>query len=263
MSSGTKPSGALRFARYAYPPNELGYCGPDAAGQILEQVAAGADDPDLRGLLHRFDGAWPYLELIAGCAGIHDPLDDRVVEAYWLGSDLLDRVGMAEFGTSLTDRFRPRTGPTWSALAEVIPAGAVPHHSTHVLAVYPWVGLLRAGRTVEPLHVLDRCRIRWGRVESVLGDQGQGDEVLVTSQPLAWDGRTLYLDAPRVEVVRAGTAGVRLVTDLVPGDWCALHWDWICERLDAPRLAALQRWSARTLALVNSTAHPAPAAVLG
>ncbi|MGB7981970.1 MAG: DUF6390 family protein, partial [Candidatus Nanopelagicales bacterium] len=257
MSAGPRPSGALRFARYAYPPNELGFCGPDAAGQILEQVAAGADDPDLRGLLHRFEGAWPYLELIAGCAGIDDPLDDRVVEAYWLGNDLLDGVGITDFGRSLTDRFRPRAGAGWSALAEAIPAGAVPHHSTHVLAVYPWVGLLRAGRTVEPLHVLDRCRIRWGRVESVLGD-----EVLVTSQPLAWDGRALYLGARRVEVVRAGTAGVRLVTDLGPGDWCALHWDWVCERLDARRLAALQHWSAGTLALVNATAHPAPAAVL-
>ncbi len=258
MSAGPGSSGALRFARFAYPPNDLGYCGPDAADQILEQVAAGADDRDLRCLLHQFDGAWPYLELIAGCAGITDPLDDRVVEAYWLGNDLLDRVGMADLGASLTERFRPRAGAGWSALAEAIPAGAVPHHSTHVLAVYPWVGLLRAGRAVEPLHVLDRCRIRWGRVESVLGD-----EVLVSSRALEWDGRVLFLGAPRTEVVRAGAAGVRLVADLGPGDWCALHWDWICERLDAPRLAALQHRSAHTLALVNDTSHPAPAAVLG
>ena len=26
--------GALLFARYAYPPNELGYCGPDGAGAL-------------------------------------------------------------------------------------------------------------------------------------------------------------------------------------------------------------------------------------
>ena len=255
---GAPVSGALRFARFAYPPNDLGYCGPDASGQILEQVAAGADDRELRGLLHQFDGAWPYLELIAGCAGISDPLDDRVVEAYWLGNDLLDRVAMAEFGRSLTQRFRPRAGTGWSGLAQVVPAGAVPHHSTHVLAVYPWVGLLRAGRSMAPLQVLDRCRIRWGRVERVLGD-----EILVTSRPLEWDGRVLFLGTARAEVVRAGTAGVRLVTDLGPGDWCALHWDWVCERLDAPRLAALQRRSAHTLALVNSAALPAPAAVLG
>ena len=58
-------SGALRFARYAYPPNELGYCGPDASRQLLEQVSAGVDDHDLHRLLRGFEGAWPYLQLIA------------------------------------------------------------------------------------------------------------------------------------------------------------------------------------------------------
>ena len=49
-------SGALRFAAYAYPPNALGYCGPDASHQLLEQVAAGVDDPDLRRLARGLRG---------------------------------------------------------------------------------------------------------------------------------------------------------------------------------------------------------------
>ena len=40
-----------------------------------------------------FEGAYPYLELIASENGIADPLDARVVEAYWLGNDLLEHVG--------------------------------------------------------------------------------------------------------------------------------------------------------------------------
>ena len=103
-------SGALRFAAYAYPPNALGYCGPDASHQLLEQVAAGVDDPDLRRLARGFEGAWPYLELIAGANGIRDPLDPRVVEAYWVGNGLLDRVGPRLLGDSLEDRFRGRAG---------------------------------------------------------------------------------------------------------------------------------------------------------
>ena len=31
--------GAVLFARYAYPPNELGYCGPDDAAAILRPGA--------------------------------------------------------------------------------------------------------------------------------------------------------------------------------------------------------------------------------
>ena len=57
-----------------------------------------------------FAGAWPYLELIARETGVAQPLDQRVVEAYWLGSSLLQRVEMSSFGRALFDRFRSRAG---------------------------------------------------------------------------------------------------------------------------------------------------------
>lgn len=252
-----RPSGALLFAAYAYPPNVLGYCGPDASGQILEQASGGADDPDLRRLLRGFEGAWPYLELIAASAGIHDPLDRRVVEAYWVGNDLLAAVRMNDVGRHVEERFRARAGRSWDRLAALIPVGAVPHHSVHVFGVYPWVGLLRGGQVSEPLHVLDRCRIRWGCVEQVVGTTA-----LVRSQPLVWDGSALGLGPARVEPARIGSDDHRLVADLWPGDWCALHWDWVCQVLDHRRLGALRTWSARTMAQVNALPHPSPAAVL-
>ena len=76
----------------------------------MEQVAAHAEDGDLRRLVRGFEGTWPYLELIAGAAGFGDPLDRRVVEAYWVGNDLLDRDGPTAMGRSLDDRFRDRLG---------------------------------------------------------------------------------------------------------------------------------------------------------
>ncbi|HXI46248.1 MAG TPA: DUF6390 family protein, partial [Candidatus Acidoferrales bacterium] len=30
--------GPLRFARYAFGPNKLGYCGPDAASELFQQA---------------------------------------------------------------------------------------------------------------------------------------------------------------------------------------------------------------------------------
>jgi hypothetical protein len=254
---GARLSGALRFARYAYPPNELGFCGPDASRQLLEQVTAGVDDGDLHRLVRGFEGAWPYLELIARANGITDPLDARVVEAYWIGNDLLDHVGPRLMGDSLEDRFKGRTAGAWHLLAESVPAGALPHHSFHVFGVYPWVGLLREGRTTEPLRVLDRCRIRWGEVVSV----GIG-EAVVRSRPLVWDGRRLSLGAVEEESAVVSLDGLGLAGPVQPGDWCALHWDWVCERLDAEQVASLRRHTMRQLAAVNATAHPAPAAVL-
>ena len=85
-------AGPLLFARYAYPPNSLGYCGADATRTLLEYGDARASDGGLAELARTFEGAWPYLTLIAHANEIADPLDPRVVQAYWVGNELLDRV---------------------------------------------------------------------------------------------------------------------------------------------------------------------------
>jgi hypothetical protein len=245
--------GPLLFARYAYPPNELGYCGGEDHRALLEQTSAGVSDGGLRQALRAFDGAWPYLELIAAANRLDDPLDARVVEAYWLGNGLLDRVGPALLGAALEDRFRSRTGRSWERLVAAVPAGAVPHHSFHVLGVYPFVGLLRSGVVDEPLGVLDRCRIRWGRVLTVTGARA-----VVRSRSLEWDGRRLALGAPHDEVATTGDGTERLARELEPGDWCSLHWDWVCDRLEPAQVRALHHYTASQMAAVND----APATVL-
>lgn len=257
------PNGVLLFCRYAYPPNELGYCGPDHARELLELASDGAAtgsegiNVELRRLARGFEGAWPYLELIAAASNIPDPLDEKVVEAYWVGNALLDRVGPRLMGDSLEERFKDRAGRSWDRLVEVVPVGAVPHHSFHVFAVYPWLGLLREGRLDEPLRVLQNCRIRWGRVVSV-----EGEMAVIESEPLTWDGRALVLGEPLVETARVGVGGLGLAGKLSPGDWCSLHWDWVCERLTPTRLRSLKEYTSRQIRMINSLPVPAPAAVL-
>lgn len=238
-------SGASLFARFAFPPNALGYCGPADSIGLFEASTAGADR-EIGALARGFDGAWPYLELIAGANDIEDPLDARVVEAYWVGNDLLAR-GARHMSGSLDDRFRARAGRHWEAIASAAPAGAVPHHSHHVFGVYPWVGLLRSGRVDEPLEVLERCRIRWGTVLVV-----DGDRALISSRPLTWDGRRLALGDPRDEWVAWASGGLSPIAMPQAGDVVAAHWDWVCDRLDRRRLHNLQAWSVHTLRLVNT-----------
>src|SRR6187399_2463157 len=98
------PSGPVLFVRYAYPPNLHGYCGPTDTGSFLAYGRTEEIDPGFRQLAQAFSGAWPYLELIAGATGIADPLDHRVVEAYWVGNGLLDRVGPLALGGSMEER---------------------------------------------------------------------------------------------------------------------------------------------------------------
>ena len=253
----TLVDGPRLFAQFAYPPNELGYCGPDDTRALLEHSATGADGRGLRRLARGFEGAWPYLELIAAENGLTDPLHPAVVEAYWIGNRLLDRVRPGAMCRSLEDRFAFRTGRTFERLVAAGPAGAQPHHAFHVFGVYPWVGLLRSGRVDEPLQVLDRCRIRWGRVVSA-----DGDWAVVRSSPLGWDGHRLALGPPHAERVRAAAGGLGLAGGLTAGDWCALHWDWACAVLTPARLAALRLHTARQMELVNRLPFPGPATVL-
>ena len=255
-------AGPVLFARYAYPPNALGYCGPGPSGELLAQMAyadaTGGDDRGLRQLAAGFEGAWPYLQLIASANSRADPLAADVVAAYWVGNRLLEAVTPALLYRSMEDRFKGRAGSSWWRLTDVVSSEAVPHHNFHVFAVYPWVGLLRSGRLVaEPLRVLDRCRVRWGRVLSV-----SEDEARVRCRPLTFDGHRLGLGEEAVEVVsHHGARPGR--PDVASGDWVSLHWDWVCDRLDRGALRSLQAMTERMLRVANAPALPGAAALLG
>jgi hypothetical protein len=258
MRSELIDSGPVLFARYAYPPNALGYCGPSDATEFLETALDGRHITDLTRLAARFEGAWPYLQLIASCNGIADPLDYRVAEAYWVGNQLVARVPQSALARSMGSRFEIRAGRRFDSLVSAVPAGGIPQHNFHVFAVYPWLGLLRAGTDGPPLEVLDRCRIRWGRVLTVAGDL-----VVVRSRELCFDGSRLTLGPDRVEKARYSLDGATLTADLQPGDTVSLHWDWVCDRLSPSALRWLQYCTLRNLDAVNSLAEPGPAVVCG
>ena len=229
-------SGPVLFARYAYGPNRLGYCGPDAVEELWGEGTVGHDEEALRELARSFEGAWPYLQLIAGANHIADPLDRRVVEAYWLGNDLLRAVGPNSLASSLELRFRPRLRPDgWRWLATKPADGAVPVHAFHVLDVFPRLGLLRSGSVDRALEVMDACRIRWGRVL-----ERDGDWLVVSSVPLELGDSRLRLGPARPERIQAWRDGVGFL-DGAPtvGDVVTIHWSWACDRVDPPRLADL------------------------
>jgi hypothetical protein len=249
----TAPDGPGLFARYALGPNRLGLCGPDDWVGLLELGSRGRRQPShdraLRQLARGFEGAWPYLELIAASADIDDPLDARVVSAYWLGTPLERAVDGAAFHESLRVRFRSRTAaPEWPWLAAKPAAGAVPVHAFHVLDVLPRAGLLRGGQVDDVLTVMDSCRIRWGRVTAV-----EGEHLRVNAVPLELvDGR-LRLGAARAEVIRRSADGHGFAAAARPGDVVSIHWDWVCDRLDDAALRTLVTSTQRQIQLTNET----------
>jgi hypothetical protein len=241
--------GPQLFLRYAFMPNHLGFCGGDDNIALLEYGLSGCIDGGLVDLARHFEGAYPYLQLIARANGIRDPLDARVVEAYWIGNNLLDGVQLAAFGTSLEERFKSRVkGRDWSWLAGKAPAGARPHHSFHVLEIFPRIGLMRSGAVDALLENMGQCCVRWGKVEAVVG----GD-LIVQAQPITLEGGGLALGPPRVETVSRWIDGRGFVDDVAVGEWVAIHWGWACDRLLPRQRANLERYTRQHMALCNAT----------
>lgn len=245
---GTDQPGALLFARFAFPPNALGLCGPDTGLTLPEHVRAGRMDGELRRIAAGFEGAWPYLELIAGESDTRDPLDARVVEAYWLGNDLLGRVAPRAHHADLETRFKPRTRRSeWPWLEAKAGSPALVHHSFHVLEVLPRIGMIRGGLPTDLVPVLGRCLIRPGTVTAV----GAG-RLDVLAAPLELiDGRLRFGEG-RVERLPFG-AGDAYGDDLAVGDTVALHWDRVCGRLTTEQAAGLRAVTDRNLAVANTT----------
>ncbi len=231
--------GSRLFARFAFAPNELGYCGPAESATLFELASTGRAAADVTAIARGFSGAWPYLALLAEFAGIEDPLDERVVRAYWTGGALLHALDQRAFGLRLIDYLRSQAGCYWPHLSPELLPEATPTHGFHVFGVYPWSRLLAAASD-QPLHVLDNCRIRWGQVRAV-----EREHVVVWSRRLTWDGCRLDLAEPAEERVRLSVGGRGFVEQPQPGQWLALHWDWVSDRLSSAEQAELEqgtRW---------------------
>lgn len=245
MSSFPQERGEILFSRYAYPPNELGYCGVGDGSELLE-LAAGTTNARIRTSAQSFDGAWPYLEIIALSNGVSDPLDEKVVEAYWIGNALLDAVDPAMFNLEVKEHFSSQRGADWECL-DSTPAPS-PHHSFHVFAIYPWMRLLRSSRPGPALDVIDRCRIGWGEVVEVTEDHLQ-----VRSQRLVFDERLLVLGEPSIDSYRWRHDGRSLSGPLLPGDWVSTHWDWACQVLTDAQIEALDHYTSRQIEASNAS----------
>lgn len=249
MTLAPELAGALLFSRYAFRPNQLGYCGGSTPEALLEAGSGQSAEPGehLRAVCGEFEGAYPYLQLIAASGGIADPLDPRVVEAYWVGSPLLDRVKVGLFGASLDARFGDRARE-WRWLAGKPAAGGIPHHAFHVLEVFPRVGLMRSGEVPALLETMTSCLVRPATVVS-----RQGSQLVVEALAVELRDGKLAMSAPRTETVLASCEGASFVSDAGPGDSVAIHWGWACEILSPMRRGHLERAIARSMALANTT----------
>jgi hypothetical protein len=233
----TDTRGAEMFARYAYAPNQLGYCGPPDSTGLLNGTRH-----DIERAAQQFTGVWPYLQVLSRMTGIADPLDHRLVESYWLGGGLGAKLNPYAFTDALLAVIGPQAGHYWSHLGSQIANEAAANHCFHVFGVYPWSRLLNRGMDHHPLSVLESCRISWGTVLST-------DTVtaIVSCRTLRWDGRALSLSPESTKRVDVED-GVAPVSE---GDLVAVHWGRICDRLTPEKVARLKDSTDHQLLVTN------------
>ncbi|MBS4727580.1 hypothetical protein MSM1_04185 [Mycobacterium sp. SM1] len=229
------------FARYAYAPNALGYCGPPLGATLRDGSVQ-----DVRSAAARFSGAWPYLQVLSRMTGIADPLDYRLVESYWLGGGVGASLDRRAFTAELLAIIGPQAGHYWAHLTPELACEAAANHCFHVFGVYPWTRLLGRGIDEHPLNVLDNCRITWGKVLSV-----DATTVTVHSRRLSWNGSELGLTAPIARDIGIGGDDDSGLPRLAPRQHVAIHWGRICDVLTPQQVDKLAQSTHRQIRVTN------------
>jgi hypothetical protein len=226
-------SGAELAARYAFPPNNLRYCGRPTFKKALQSGST----RELERELKKFTAHYGYLRLIASENGL-EPFDVRVVRAFWTGNLLLENVSAASLRRFIFRIIKNRSRAR--KLAESLPEGALPHHSFNPLYVN-----FVTGKVERSVRNYDSCCVTWGKVLHV-----RGTSATVRRQSIARKSGRFVL-RPAVSVVALEKGGIRLVGPLKKGDVVSVHWGIVIERLTSVRLAALKMYTQKTLDAVN------------
>jgi Family of unknown function (DUF6390) len=239
--------GELLHTKHAFPPNNLGYCGPDTRGKILDHLHDHSIGESLLSILTKFEAAYPFVKMIANATG-RKPFDYEVAEAYWLGNPLLDSVKPIEFFEFTHKGLNAKLSKSdTNILFKQLGAAAKPHHTFYVMGMYSRPAATSASRE-KLLQLMDSCRISWGRVVEV-----KEKELIVERSPLSFakgEEEHLLLSRP----IRAKIAYDRAIApfDAVSlGDWVSLHWSFASERLTSRQVRNLRTYTLGDIKTTN------------
>jgi len=208
--------GLILCLRFAYPPNSLHFCGPERQDDIRSYLIENKADNGLVGHLAKFETLYPYLKLIAGANNIKDPFDKKVVEAYWIGNELLKNVKPQYLYRHIADEHFPKISKKQQSVISAALPG-VAHHNWHVFGIFSRTGNITAPQTI---NTMDNCRISWGIVEEI-----KDKMIKVKYRKLLSDNGHIK-EGPFVEKT-VFSENIKLNI----GDCVAMHWDWICSCL--------------------------------
>ena len=225
-------------ALYSLTTNRLGYCGPKSAFSVFENfILNGVGAEKVKALLERFEGVYPYLQVIAEKNNL-ESFDEQVVDAYWLGNRLLDSMNaedIKEIINKLSERGLPKI--VADKLIARVPKNSIPHHSFNVIFV--GVGTV-TGSVPANLKNMNSCMVNWGRVVEA------GNQLAVETQELCYDNG--YFLKPATKRISFNKA---LLGSIKQGDFVSFHWDNAVEVLSEEHRKGLERYTQKIISAVN------------
>ena len=224
-------------ARFALPPNSLGYCGKGSAPEKFKGCVTNGKCAGVGEEIDKFIVLGPYLKTLEKITGL-SRFSHSVVEAYWLGNNELKKAKVDDYEI-LLKAFAKQGVPLWFVkdLESKVPQRFIPFHLFQILHV----GVGRASGAVPfNLDSINNCMIRWGRVEKI-----SKDKLTVNLNSLKKIGKKYNL------TIKKGRYSYRpdFLKGLKRGDIVAVHWKQVVKKLTNNEVNNLSFW---TQEVINS-----------
>jgi len=250
-------SGLKLAALYGFFPHKLGFCGPQrrvnsskdspqensSVAQIYNFLCGEkVSQKKIREILEKFKGAFSYYRLIARTNRIKNPFNEKVVEAYWIGNRLLEKVKTQDLKRMIITEFSGKdllNEKGAETKSKIVIPGFKPHHSFHVLVM----GSV-SGRIVLTKKLVDFCRIGWGRVETI--DQRK-NKIKVKYQPLIFS-KKFYLGKLKEKDLIWDR---NILPEINLGNQVSCHWNHVIEVLTQREVENLRKYTQETLDIFN------------
>jgi hypothetical protein len=229
-------------AGFGVTPNKLGFCGPQVTMEqkaLREYLYYGKNAAKARNALKKFEGAYNYYLLIAKKNKIKDPFDEKVVSAYWIGNELLEKVDAEDLKKMVLTKFtQPGLLSKKEALRRIdnIPSSAKPHHSFHVFIL----GTVTGKIDLNTVKLKDICRVGWGKIKKI---ENKKSKITIS-----------YRTAVRDKKIRLGKHKIKeldwdkkIIPELKMGDRVAFHWNTPVRILTKEDVKNLKKYTQNTL----------------
>lgn len=231
--------GIEKACKYSYITNKKKYCGNLNAHKVfLEFLRKKGRENANKTIeeLKSFQSLYPYLRLIAK-TNLMEELHEKVVEAYWLGNDLLKKIKGSELKKMILNEFaKPGLLPKKIAEKKAVelPKNVFPCHSFHVL-YFNFVT-----KKVEPiLENLDKCLVNYGTVIAV-----DKKHLFLDSKKLMFN-KKFYFEPTTREIEK----GFAVNADY--GDIVSFHWNHGIEVLSTKKQRLLEKYTGLNLEALN------------